>query len=118
MRDHAPRVDRNAAGDDLWVFEGRPYPMSMMQAVAGMDVPEWRRDRFRFADMRPGCYDPKARVADMDVDGVASQVTGPSFVRLGGSLFLEADDRDLALVCLRAWNDFVLDEWCAAAPDR
>jgi predicted TIM-barrel fold metal-dependent hydrolase len=92
--------------------------MSMVQAVAGMDVTQWRRQPFRFADMRPGCYEPRARVADMDVDGVASQVTSPSFVRLGGALFLEPADRDLALQCLRAWNDFVLDEWCATAPDR
>jgi predicted TIM-barrel fold metal-dependent hydrolase len=27
-------------------------------------------------------------------------------------------DRQLALACVHAYNDFVLDEWCAYAPDR
>jgi predicted TIM-barrel fold metal-dependent hydrolase len=27
------------------------------------------------------------------------------------------DDKALALTCVRAWNDFILDEWCAAAPE-
>src|SRR6266550_899600 len=31
---------------------------------------------------------------------------------------VEATDRDLALACLQAWNDWMLDEWCAAYPDR
>src|SRR5262249_34560656 len=26
-------------------------------------------------------------------------------------------DKDLALACVQAWNDFILDEWCAAAPE-
>lgn len=118
LLDRAPKIAHDDAVGDFWVYEDRRYPMSMIQAVAGMDVTDWRRQPFRFADMRPGCYDPRARVADMDIDGVASQVTSPSFVQLGGALFLQADDLDLALQCLRAWNDFVLDEWCATAPDR
>src|SRR4029079_9747979 len=27
-------------------------------------------------------------------------------------------DRDLALSCLQTYNDYLLDEWCAVAPDR
>ena len=27
-------------------------------------------------------------------------------------------DKDLALACLQAWNDFSVDEWCATAPGR
>jgi predicted TIM-barrel fold metal-dependent hydrolase len=42
----------------------------------------------------------------------------PQFPRFAGQTFLEADDKDLALACVRAWNDFVLDEWTAVDPSR
>ena len=32
-------------------------------------------------------------------------------------LFTTFEDKALALLSVRAWNDFVLDEWCAAAPE-
>jgi predicted TIM-barrel fold metal-dependent hydrolase len=33
-------------------------------------------------------------------------------------VFIEGEDKELALLSVRAYNDFVLDEWCATAPDR
>ena len=40
------------------------------------------------------------------------------FPRFAGTLFLEGEDRDLALRCVQAYNDFHIDEWSAADPDR
>ena len=54
----------------------------------------------------------------MDIDGVHAALSFPSFPGFGGGVFQRAKDRDLALACVRAWNDFQVDEWCAAAPDR
>jgi predicted TIM-barrel fold metal-dependent hydrolase len=42
----------------------------------------------------------------------------PSFPGFGGGVFLRANDKELALACVRAWNDFQTDEWCASAPGR
>ena len=44
--------------------------------------------------------------------------TSRSFPRFCGQAFAEAKDKDLALKCLRAYNDFVIDEWCGSAPGR
>jgi hypothetical protein len=33
-------------------------------------------------------------------------------------VFLEGHDKDLALLGVQAYNDFILDEWCPTAPDR
>ena len=33
-------------------------------------------------------------------------------------MFLNATDKDLALACLQAWNDFSIDEWSGTAPGR
>jgi predicted TIM-barrel fold metal-dependent hydrolase len=54
----------------------------------------------------------------MDLDGVHAQLCFPSFPGFAGSTLFSADDKALAAACVTAWNDFILDEWCAAAPDR
>ena len=37
----------------------------------------------------------------------------PSFVGFAGRKFIDAQDKDLALVMLKAYNDWHIDEWCA-----
>jgi predicted TIM-barrel fold metal-dependent hydrolase len=100
------------------VYDGRDYPPLGLDAVAGDDPSKFTLSTKPFEDMRPGCYDPNSRVADMDIDGVTAQLCFPQFPRFAGQTFAEAEDKDLALLCVQAWNDFVLDEWCAAHPDR
>src|SRR6202034_1276435 len=41
----------------------------------------------------------------------------PSLPRFGGLLFAGFADKDLAYECVKAWNDFVFDEWCPGGPD-
>lgn len=101
-----------------WVYEGRHYPYIGLNAVAGRRPEEYGVEPYRFDEMIPGCWDPKLRVADMDIDGVEAMACFPSFPRFAGTVFLESDDKDLGLLCVRAYNDFVLDEWCATAPSR
>ena len=86
-------------------------------AMAGQD-PDGPPGPIRFSEMRPGCYDPAARAKDMDLDGVSAQLCFPSFARFAGTRFLECRERDLALLCVQAYNDFVIDEWCGFDPRR
>ncbi|MGH9112819.1 MAG: amidohydrolase family protein [Acidimicrobiales bacterium] len=102
----------------VWCFEGRQIPTIGLNAVAGKDPKEFGTDPVRYDEMLPGCYDVAARVKDMDLDGVQAQLCFPSFPGFAGSTFFAATDKDLALECVKTWNDFILDEWCAAAPDR
>jgi predicted TIM-barrel fold metal-dependent hydrolase len=102
----------------IWQYEGRLYPQIALNAVAGREREAFGLEPNRFDDILPGCYDPKARVADMDVDGVAAQLCFPSFPKFAGTVFLRADDKVLAGLCVQAYNDFILDEWCGYAPDR
>jgi predicted TIM-barrel fold metal-dependent hydrolase len=68
--------------------------------------------------MRPGYYDPIARIDDLDTAGILASMNFPSFARFCGQQFYEAEDKDLALLCVRAYNDWMLEEWCGAAPGR
>jgi predicted TIM-barrel fold metal-dependent hydrolase len=118
MRDAGPTlVERD--GEECWTYQGNVYVESVTAALAGKDYSEWQgRLPMRFEDILPGCYDPLARLADMDRDGVTAQLMFPNWPGHAGTRFLEGPDRELAMACVRAWNDWILEEWCAVAPDR
>ncbi|HQV56952.1 MAG TPA: amidohydrolase family protein, partial [Ilumatobacteraceae bacterium] len=61
---------------------------------------------------------PKARLEDMDVDGIEGSLAFPTFPRFCGQTFAEAKDKDLALACLEAYNDWMIEEWCGDADGR
>ena len=65
----------------------------------------------------PGCYDVDARVHDMDINGVWASVNFPSMITgFCGRVFFDAKDRDLGLACVKAWNDWLFEEWYSAPP--
>jgi hypothetical protein len=66
-----------------------------------------------YDEMRPGCYDVKERVADMLANHVEVSLSFPTFPRFCGQTFLEASDREVAEACVYAYNDWMVDEWCA-----
>jgi predicted TIM-barrel fold metal-dependent hydrolase len=68
--------------------------------------------------MRPGCYDVAARLADMDLNGVEASLCFPTFPRFAGQLFAERADRDLALACVQAYNDWMVEEWAGESGGR
>ncbi|WP_131747295.1 amidohydrolase family protein [Frankia sp. Cppng1_Ct_nod] len=115
-RDVAPHVVE-ADGREFWVYEGERQATMGLNAVAGKPREQWGLEPLRFADMIPGCYDPVARTRDMRADGIFASVNFPTLPGFGGRKFVTFTDKDLAKVCVEAWNDFVLDEWCAAAPE-
>lgn len=117
MRDHVFQAVIQP-GSQAWRYEGRHYPQIGLNAVAGKPREQYGVDPLRYDDMLPGCYDPAERVKDMDLDGVEVAMPFPSLPRFAGTLFLEGEDKELARLCVQAWNDFLIDEWCAVAPHR
>jgi predicted TIM-barrel fold metal-dependent hydrolase len=119
LADRAPRIIETSRGYQIWEFEGKKYSQVGMNAVAGRRPDTVTMEPFRFDQMRPGCYDVHARVADMDVNGVWASVNFPSQITgFCGRVFFDAADRDLGLACIRAWNDWLFEEWFSAYPQR
>ena len=56
----------------------------------------------------------------MDLNGVYASLNFPSFLPgfAGQRLQQVTDDRDLAMASVRAWNDWHLEAWAGAYPDR
>jgi predicted TIM-barrel fold metal-dependent hydrolase len=116
-RDIGPHIVREG-NSEFWVYEDRQIVTTGLNAVAGKRREEFSPEPITYEDMRPGCYEPAARVADMNQGFVLSSLLFPSFPRYCGQVFHEAKDKQLALLCVRAWNDFVLEELGAAHPGR
>jgi predicted TIM-barrel fold metal-dependent hydrolase len=70
--------------------------------------------------MRPGCYDVHERVRDMSANGVLASLNFPSWAGFaaGRLLRIPNKDMDLAHALLRAYNDWHVESWCGAYPDR
>lgn len=116
--DRAPRVIENAAGREMWLFEGVEIPNFGLNAVSGRPQEEYGIEPTRFDEIRRGCWDVDARVDDMNAGGVLASLNFPSFPQFCGQIFANTEDKALALAVLRAYNDWHLEEWVGAHPGR
>ena len=119
LQANAPRIVETPQGHEVWEFEGEFFTQVGMNAVAGRRPETVKIEPFRFEQMRPGCYDIEARIRDMDINGVWASVNFPSQITgFCGRVFFAAKDRDLGLACIRAWNDWLYEEWYLPYPER
>jgi len=119
LRDRGPKLIETPEGHQVWQFEGEVYTQVGMNAVAGRRPETVRLEPFRFEQMRPGCYDADARIRDMDLGGIWAQMNFPSQITgFCGRVFAAAKDREVGLGCVRAWNDWLFEEWYRPHPER
>ena len=71
-----------------------------------------------YDEMRKGCWDPKARIEDMDANQTEASLRFPSFPRFCGQTFMEAEDKELSDLCVKAYNDWMVEEWCGDSDGR
>lgn len=117
-RDRAPHMEVDDSGMDVWVYDGKRMPSSGLSAVVGKSKEEFSPEPLNYSEMRPGCYDAKARIEDMDRSGVLASLCFPTLPRFCGQLFMEASDREFGFQCLQIYNDWLVEEWCGVAPGR
>ena len=103
-----------AAWCDVWKFEDVEWPLHAGLALAG------RRELHElqpmtYDDISPGCWQQSSRLAVMDENHTEASLCFPTVPRFCGQMFNEARDRDLAAECVRAFNDWMIDDWCGGA---
>jgi predicted TIM-barrel fold metal-dependent hydrolase len=138
LRDRGPRVERDTCetviapgagaaqyrrggegkAADFWVYEDVLRPIPQVMACVGSPKEMLTLEPITFDEIRPGCFEPTARLADMDVNRTERSLCFPTFPRFAGQLFTEAKDKDLALACVRAYNDWMVEEWCGDSGGR
>ena len=137
-RDAGPRVERRGIGSmrhvgggsyeqtfdddgpqaDCWIYEDLVYIHKRHVAAVGFDRDDMSMSPITYDEMRDGCYEPKARLADMDINHVEASLCFPTFPRFCGQTFTEAKDRELGLACVYAYNDWMVEEWCGDSNGR
>jgi predicted TIM-barrel fold metal-dependent hydrolase len=101
-----------------WCYEDKMMSIKRTIAAAGFAAEDVQLESVTYDEMRRGCWDPQARVDDMDVNGIQAQMCFPNIPRFCGQLFHEAKDRELALLSVRAYNDWMVEEWCGGSGKR
>jgi predicted TIM-barrel fold metal-dependent hydrolase len=117
LLDKAPRLIRVREGDG-WEFEGMRMPNFGLNAVVGRPQEEYGFEPASYEDIRKGTFDLKARVDDMNVNGILGSICFPSFPTFAGAYFLGAKDKELAKIVVSAYNDWHVHGWCGQAPGR
>ena len=110
--------DESQPKSDAWYYEDLVQPHKRHVAAVGFARDDMTLSPITYDEMRPGCYDPQARLDDMDLDHVEASLCFPTFPRFCGQTFAEAHDKDLALACVRAYNDWMVEEWCGDSGGR
>lgn len=112
----APRIIKKD-GKDVWFFQDTIFPTIGTNAVVGRPRSEYGMEPDEFEQMRPGTYDAKARVDDMNANGVLASLNFPTFPAFAGNTLFRFPN-EAGVRAIRAYNDWHVDEWCAAGPGR
>src|SRR5207247_4430349 len=100
LKDRVPRVESTPDGD-VWVVDQKASPVQGLTFMGGRDYKDYT-PRVAYKEMRPGSWDPRARLADMDQDGIWADVLyggGPS----------RFDEPELRAFCTQRYNDWLFE---------
>ena len=103
---------------DWWYYEELKRPLLRVDSAVGVPRDEVTMKGVTYEDMRPGSYEVKPRLEDMDANHIEAALCFPTFPRFCGQTFTEAKDKELGLLCIKAYNDWMVDEWCGDSGGR
>lgn len=116
--DKAPRVESRETGDFFVVPNTGmgPKPVGTEGAMIDRKVTGGGIKSavgYRMSDQRPGAYDPAARLVDQDSQGVTAEIIYPGWL-----IVHSIPDFELKAACVRAYNEWLFEDFCSYAPDR
>jgi predicted TIM-barrel fold metal-dependent hydrolase len=99
---------------DVWYYDDLVKPVSRMSVAAGLGELRW--GTVTYDEIRPGAWKQAERLADMDANHVDVSICFPNTLpRFCGQTFAERADKDLAQLCVQAYNDWIVEDWCGGA---
>jgi predicted TIM-barrel fold metal-dependent hydrolase len=116
-RDRAPRTVHLPDGGDALMIEGQPLlEANFLDLRAGRPAGQWQPFGLKVEDAA-GTGSPEQRVGEQDQDGIDAEVLFPAMV--AGPVFWRNIAHDeVYKAVIRAYNDWLAEEYCAVAPDR
>ncbi len=114
----APRVETDDRGIQQWWYGDLKGRNLGLNAVAGKPPEMYNVDASRYDEMRPGCYDVHERVRDMNAGGQLAGLNFPNWTGFSGQVLNQGPDPAINEIMIQAYNDWHVDEWCGAYPER
>jgi predicted TIM-barrel fold metal-dependent hydrolase len=116
-RDLAPRLVRLPEGGEAWLIEGQPLIHNGSNLAAGgaltlRNASYWRSD----GTPAVGTGGPEQRIREQDEDGIDAEVLFPPVFL--SQLIKGISDANAYKAFIRAYNEFVLLDYCSYCPDR
>jgi len=116
-REQAPKYFIDERGKEMMWFIGRAFPgFDGIGSAGAIDVARGGDDsvkNMKYADGRKGGFDPHARIADLDFDGIDAVFLYPTMGLWMGAI----EDPKLAAAAYRAYNRWLAD-FCKPYPQR
>ena len=117
LRELAPRTVTLPEGGDAFLVPGQPpRPVPFLDLRAGRTNENWQPFGTTVEDTA-GVGPPEQRVKEQDVDGLHAEVLFPN-MQMGPRLWRTMTDDDAYRAAVRAYNDWLGEEYCPVAPDR
>jgi predicted TIM-barrel fold metal-dependent hydrolase len=113
----APRTTTLPDGSDAIVLaDAGPFKVNYIDLRGGRQTDDWQPVGVK-VEQTPGIGPPEQRLAEQDADGLAAEVLFPNMV-VGPRLWRNIKDDDAYKAAIRAYNDWLAEEYCPVAPDR
>lgn len=116
-RDRAPRTVRLPDGGDGLLIEGLPVQTAnFLDLRAGRAPHHWGPLGLRIEETA-GTGPPEQRVKEQEMDGLDAEVLFPAMLA-GPVVWRSIGDDEVYKAVIRAYNDWLAEDYCAVAPDR
>jgi len=138
FKDRAPRVQRDRIlvpadaremsgnvkiGDpegrvaDYWTYDNKPMRSGLLipaSHAVGFEEKKLGNIPMTYDEVHRGAWDRSVRLADMTSNHVEASLCFCNVVSgYAGQLYLSEPDKEFGLACLQAYNDWMLDDFCA-----
>ena len=109
-----PHTVRLPDGTERWLVDGAPLELGGIASAAAL-MDDRNAEPQCWTNVPRAVYDPAERLKAMDVDGIDYSVLYPTVAGVGGEVLGRIADPELELDCVRAYNDWIIEEWAAAS---
>ena len=114
-------IDSDGTEGDAWLYEDQliyvqksfvaiPQSATPGGIAGGFDRTKMLMIATTYDQMRPGCWDPHERVRDIEANHMDGSLPFPTFPRFCGQTFMDGNDKELGLACVRAYNGWMIEE--------
>ncbi len=112
--DLIPHVALQADGTERWILEGQVRTAGSLAPTGALSTDRGTEPQV-WGEVPKSVYDPRARLAAMDADGIDYSVLYPSAAGISGEAICAIKALDLQIECARVYNDWIIDVWTAAS---